>query len=101
MCRARTIRGKRKKTRHHQVHSESKRKRVYKDPEKQRELAARAGRAAQQSGRAHRFDSEEAREAGRISGLLVSQDRSHMSELGRLSAEKRAARELQAVFVKY
>ena len=35
------------------------------DPARQRELAALGGRRAHQSGHAHQFTSEEAREAGR------------------------------------
>lgn len=37
------------------------------DPEKQREIASEGGRAAHASGNAHEFDSDEAREAGRMS----------------------------------
>lgn len=38
------------------------------DPEKQREIASEGGRAAHESGNAHEFSSEEAREAGRKGG---------------------------------
>lgn len=38
------------------------------DPEKQREIAAKGGRAAHAKGTAHEFTSEEAREAGRKGG---------------------------------
>jgi len=38
------------------------------DPEKQREIASKGGRAAHESGNAHEFTSEEAREAGRKGG---------------------------------
>ncbi|WP_102126965.1 KGG domain-containing protein [Deinococcus planocerae] len=38
------------------------------DPGRQREIASLGGRAAHQSGNAHRFTSEEAREAGRKGG---------------------------------
>ncbi|HMT03450.1 MAG TPA: KGG domain-containing protein [Burkholderiales bacterium] len=34
------------------------------DPEKQREIASKGGKAAHESGNAHEFDSEEAKEAG-------------------------------------
>lgn len=37
------------------------------DPQRQREIASRGGRAAHASGNAHEFTSEEAREAGRMS----------------------------------
>ncbi len=51
--------------------------------EKQREIASKGGKAAHQSGKAHEFTSEEAREAGRKGGFAVSQNREHMSEIGR------------------
>ncbi len=38
------------------------------DPEKQREIASKGGRAAHAKGTAHEFTSEEAREAGRKGG---------------------------------
>jgi len=38
------------------------------DPELQRAIASKGGKAAHQSGNAHRFTSEEAREAGRKGG---------------------------------
>ena len=53
------------------------------DPEKQREIASKGGRAAHAKGTAHEFTSDEAREAGRKGGQAVSQDRGHMSEIGR------------------
>ena len=52
------------------------------DQERQREIASQGGRAAHQSGNAHEFDSEEAREAGRRGGQAVSRDRQHMAEIG-------------------
>ena len=57
------------------------------DPEQQREIASKGGRAAHESGNAHEFTSEEAREAGRKGGESVSQDRDHMSEIGRKGGE--------------
>ena len=53
------------------------------DEDKQREIAAKGGRAAHESGNAHEFSSEEAREAGRKGGEAVSQDRQHMADIGR------------------
>lgn len=41
--------------------------------ELQREIASKGGKAAHQSGNAHRFTSEEAREAGRKGGIAVHQ----------------------------
>jgi uncharacterized protein len=38
------------------------------DEERQREIASMGGKAAQEGGNAHRFNSEEAREAGRKGG---------------------------------
>ena len=42
------------------------------DPELQRAIASKGGKAAHQSGNAHRFTSEEAREAGRKGGMARS-----------------------------
>lgn len=42
-------------------------------PERRREIAAMGGRAAQARGTAHRYDSEEAREAGRKRALKHGQ----------------------------
>lgn len=53
------------------------------DEDKQREIAAKGGRAAHESGNAHEFSSEEAREPGRKGGEAVSQDRQHMADIGR------------------
>lgn len=38
------------------------------DPQKQREIASKGGKAAQEKGTAHRFTSQEAREAGKRGG---------------------------------
>lgn len=38
------------------------------DPQRQRAIASEGGKAAHQSGNAHEFNSEEAREAGRKGG---------------------------------
>ena len=37
------------------------------DPDKQREIASEGGKASHESGNAHEFDSQEAREAGKLS----------------------------------
>lgn len=47
------------------------------DEEKQRQIASEGGRAAHQSGNAHEFDSEEAREAGRKGGEASARNRSN------------------------
>lgn len=57
------------------------------DPEKQRQIASKGGKAAHQKGTAHEFTPEEAREAGRKGGEAVSQDRRHMAEIGRKGGE--------------
>ncbi|MBI2643924.1 MAG: hypothetical protein HYW95_00190 [Candidatus Wildermuthbacteria bacterium] len=45
------------------------------DPEKQRRIASKGGKAAHQSGRAHEFTSEEAAEAGRKGGRASARSR--------------------------
>lgn len=60
--------------------------------EKQREIASRGGRAAHEKGRAHEFTVEEAKEAGRKGGLIVSQNRDHMAQIGREGGHARALR---------
>ncbi len=66
------------------------------DPDKQREIARRGGRAAHEKGSAHEFSSDEARDAGRKGGERVSADRGRMEEIGRrgglISAARRAAK---------
>lgn len=66
------------------------------DPEKQREIARKGGRAAHEKGSAHEFSPDEAREAGRKGGERVSMDRTRMAEIGRrgglISAARRASR---------
>ena len=61
------------------------------DEDRRREVARMGGRAAHQKGTAHEFSSEEAREAGRKGGRAVSQNREHMSAIGREGGESRAA----------
>lgn len=53
------------------------------DPDKQRAIASKGGKAAHARGTAHRFTSEEARVAGKRGGETVSQDRDHMAEIAR------------------
>jgi general stress protein YciG len=59
------------------------------DDEKQREIAAKGGRAAHLKGTAHEFTPEEAREAGRKGGQVVSQNREHMAAIGREGGQAR------------
>jgi general stress protein YciG len=49
------------------------------DPELQRAIASKGGKAAHQSGNAHRFTSEEAREAGRKGGQAAHRSSSRAS----------------------
>ena len=53
------------------------------DPNKQREIASKGGKAAHQKGTAHEFTPDEARAAGRKGGEAVSRDRQHMADIGR------------------
>jgi general stress protein YciG len=67
------------------------------DPNKQREIASKGGRAAHAKGTAHEFNSEEARDAGRKGGQAVSRNREHMAAIGRRGGEARGhARRQQA-----
>ena len=58
------------------------------DPEKQRSIASKGGKAAHAKGTAHEFTPEEAREAGRKGGMVVSQNREHMAAIGREGGKK-------------
>jgi len=58
------------------------------DAEKQRRIASKGGRAAHEKGTAHEFTPEEAREAGRKGGMVVSQNREHMAAIGREGGKK-------------
>ena len=62
------------------------------DPEKQKEIARKGGRAAHAKGTAHEFTSDEARSAGRKGGEAVSRNRQHMAEIGRRGGERRGAK---------
>ncbi len=53
------------------------------DKEEHRELARAGGVAAHAAGMAHKFSSEEAREAGKKGGRTTSANREHMAEIGR------------------
>ena len=59
------------------------------DPQRQREIASKGGKAAHAKGTAHEFDSDEARRAGRKGGEVVSRNRDHMAEIGRRGGEAR------------
>ena len=57
------------------------------DPQKQKDIASKGGKAAHQMGVAHEWNSEEARKAGRKGGESVSKNREHMAEIGRKGGE--------------
>jgi general stress protein YciG len=59
------------------------------DPKRQREIARKGGKAAHEKGTAHQFTSDEAREAGRKGGMIVSRHREHMVEIGRSGGRAR------------
>jgi general stress protein YciG len=57
--------------------------------DRQREIASKGGKAAHAMGRAHEFTRDEARAAGKKGGEVVSRDRAHMAEIGRLGGLSR------------
>ena len=59
------------------------------DPERQKEIASKGGRAAHAKGTAHEWSRDEARSAGRKGGEVVSRDRAHMAAIGREGGEAR------------
>ncbi len=59
------------------------------DPNRQREIASKGGRAAHAKGTAHEWSKDEARNAGRKGGEVVSRDRAHMAAIGREGGEAR------------
>ena len=62
------------------------------DPARQREIASKGGRAAHEKGTAHEWTADEAREAGRKGGEMVSRDRAHMAAIGREGGGARSSR---------
>jgi uncharacterized protein len=61
------------------------------DPEKQRSIASKGGRAAHEAGTAHEFTPEEARLAGSKGGEIVSGDRAHMAAIGSKGGQSHGA----------
>lgn len=59
-------------------------------PERRKEIASKGGKNAHMKGKAHKFNSDTAREAGKKGGQSVSQDREYMSEIGRKGGENSA-----------
>jgi general stress protein YciG len=57
------------------------------NPQKQKEIASLGGKTAHEKGRAHQFNSDEARAAGKKGGEVVSRNREHMSMIGKKGGE--------------
>lgn len=70
---------------------QGKKEMTFKDlpKDKMQALASMGGKVAHASGNAHEFTSEEAKEAGKLGGLKISQNKEHMARIGRLGAESR------------
>jgi len=67
------------------------------DLTKQRQIASKGGKAAHAQGRAHEFTADEARNAGKKGGEVVSRNREHMAAIGRAGGQARGRnRALQA-----
>ena len=62
------------------------------DPDEQRKIASKGGKAVHAKGSARTFTSEEAKTAGKKGGEATSRNREHMSRLGQISGAARAAR---------
>ena len=59
------------------------------DPNRQKEISSKGGKAAHEKGTAHEFTSDEARNAGRKGGIAISQNREHMARIGREGGKAR------------
>jgi uncharacterized protein len=57
------------------------------DPQKQKDIARKGGKAAHSKGVAHEWTPDEAREAGRKGGEAVSKNKEHMARIGRKGGE--------------
>jgi general stress protein YciG len=62
------------------------------DQARQRQIASLGGRTAHQRGQAHEFTSEEARQAGRKGGEMISRNRDYMAAIGRRGGTARGLR---------
>jgi general stress protein YciG len=67
-----------------QTEQGTKRKRGFgrMSPEEQRRIASLGGLAAHQTQLAHRFTSEEARQAGKLGGARIASNREYMRQIG-------------------
>jgi uncharacterized protein len=77
-------------------HDNNKRGFAAMDPEKAREIHRLGGQTAHRLGKAHTFTSEEARQAGKKGGHVLSRDRAHMAEIGRRGGENSRKRGVAA-----
>lgn len=71
-------------------------------PQRLWEVARAGGKAAQASGLAHRFTTEEARVAGQKGGAKIAADREHMAAIGRrggLAKGRRSREDLPALAI--
>lgn len=68
-------------------------------PERMSEIARKGGRAAHQKGRAHKWNSSEAKIAGAKGGAKVSANRDHMARIGKLGGAARAANQKKVLNV--
>jgi general stress protein YciG len=68
-------------------------------PEKVRSIASLGGRKAHQLNKAHKFTSDEAREAGRKGGEIISKNRDHMAAIGRIGGKHRGGKPQAAITV--
>lgn len=57
------------------------------DPEKQRQIASKGGKAVHEKGTGHEFTADEARVAGKAGGIATSKNREHMRTIGRKGGE--------------
>jgi len=66
------------------------------DPELQREIASKGGKAAHAQGKAYEFTPEKAREAGKKGGEAVSRDRAHMARIGAMGGRMKGRNKKKA-----
>ncbi|MBL8632871.1 MAG: stress-induced protein [Myxococcales bacterium] len=74
------------------------------DAERRREIARLGGQTAHKNGNAHRFNPQEASQAGKKGGATVSENRDYMADIGRRGGlakrgykQRRAAEQSEAV----
>lgn len=57
------------------------------DPEKQKKIASKGGKAAHAKGVAHQWTTEEARAAGKKGGEIIGKNKEHMSRIGKIGGK--------------